>query len=128
MMPTGFSIATRWRLHTKYPHAGIVIDGNLYDATLDHGLAESLLDDAPNWDLFKLPSDPEIIERFYAREGAQYDVVSLFAFVFPCRVRDSRRVYCYEWCWYAMTGENPYFRVTPEMLLAQLQKMKGAEP
>jgi hypothetical protein len=27
-------------------------------------------------------------------------------------------MYCYEWCWLAITGVNPRRRVTPEDLLA----------
>lgn len=113
-----FNTLTRWRLHTAYPHAGIVIDGELYHSTYTKGLHKVPFDPA-GWDLFDVKgSDHYARAAFNARQGAPYDAFSLLAFLLPWRVRDSRRLYCYEWCWLAMTTTNPSERITPEKLLA----------
>lgn len=117
-LPRLFSLATRARLVTQWPHAGMVVDNELMHATLSDGLHATEFD-PHGWDLLALPDsmDPLIRARFLERKGAQYDALSLLAFVLPWRISDSRRVYCYEWCWQAMTGANPNWRVTPEQLL-----------
>ena len=123
-LPALFSKATRARLVTAWPHAGIVADGELMHATLSKGLHAETFE--PNgWDLLRLPESakPLIKQRFKERQGAEYDAFGLLAFVLPWRVSDSRRVYCYEWCWQAMTGENPHWRVTPEQLLWAAHQM-----
>jgi hypothetical protein len=122
LLPRLFNLATRWRLHTKYPHAGIVIDGTLYHTTLTEGL-HAVPFDPEGWDVFEFGrSDAYARAAFNARLGAEYDAISLLAFLLPWRVRDSRRLYCYEWCWLAMTAENPGVRITPEMLLVLVNK------
>lgn len=113
-----FNTLTRWRLHTEYPHAGIVIDGELYHSTYSEGLHKVPFD-PQGWELFDVKgSDHYVRAAFNARKGAPYDAFSLLAFLLPWRVRDSRRLYCYEWCWLAMTATNPSERITPEKLLA----------
>jgi hypothetical protein len=113
-----FNLATRWRLHTDYPHAGIVIDGSLYHTTYSRGLHRSPFS-PDGWDVFEVDAEPSYVRAmFNVRKGAKYDAISLLAFLLPWRIRDSRRLYCYEWCWLAITGENPSERVTPEKLLA----------
>jgi hypothetical protein len=117
-----FSIATRWRLHTKYPHAGIVVEGTLYHTTLNKGLHSEPFN-PEGWDVFDFGrSDAYARAAFNARKGAAYDAFSLIAFVLPWRARDSRRLYCYEWCWLAMTAENPDVKITPEDLLVLVNK------
>lgn len=114
-----FNIATRWRLHTVYPHSGIVIGNQLYHTTYSNGL-HAVDFDPEGWELFDVGgSDSYAVSAFNALRGSDYDAISLLAFLLPWRVRDSRRLYCYEWCWLAMTGENPSRRITPEMLLAR---------
>lgn len=117
-----FNALTRWRLHTDYPHAGIVIDGSLYHTTYTRGLHRVPFT-PDGWDVFDVDVDPSFVRSvFNARKGAAYDAISLLAFILPWRVRDSRRLYCYEWCWLALTGQNPSGRVTPEKLLALILK------
>lgn len=111
----------RARLVSQYCHGGIVIDGCLYHATSANGLHCLKPGEwAPeNWDLIGVGADRETAWRMWLRYGgAKYDWFSLLAFV-GLRTRDSERMYCFEWCWMAITGENPGFRVTPEMLLAK---------
>lgn len=117
-LPGLFAKATRARLLTQWPHAGMVIDGILTHATLAGGLHMERWNPA-GWDVVQLPDScaPILRQRYQQRAGARYDALSLLAFVAPWRVSDSRRLYCYEWCWYAMTGANPHWRVTPEQLL-----------
>ena len=117
-----FNIVTRWRLHTDYPHAGIVIDSSLYHTTFDRGLHRVPFS-PDGWDLFPVDVSPHDVKSLYlVRKGAKYDAISLLAFVLPWRVRDSKRLYCFEWCWLALTGSNPSGRVTPEKLLAYIAK------
>lgn len=132
--PPGFARAafhhlTAARLLTKYPHAGIVIDGVLTHATRSHGVHQVPFD-PDGWDLFKLPEhEPAIYgpATLDSMIGLPYDTISLLGFVVPGRVSDSRALYCYEVCYRYMTGVNPSFRVTPEMLLVELAKWHGLE-
>lgn len=117
-----FNRLTRWRLHTDYPHSGIVIGGDLYHTTYKDGLHREDFN-AQGWELFATDSDAGYVRAaFNARKGAAYDAFSLLAFILPWRVRDSRRLYCYEWSWLALTASNPSDRVTPEKLLAYIAK------
>jgi hypothetical protein len=104
---------------SQYSHAGIVVNGRLLHATSGKGLhAVEPRDWSPErWDLIDFGGDDAAVEATFRQyEGAHYDWFSLLAFV-GLRVRDSRRMYCFEWCWLAMTGLVPTKRITPEMLL-----------
>lgn len=109
----------RARLVSQYCHGGVVIDGWLYHATSARGLHALKPGEwtPERWELIDIDADKEVAWRMWLRYGgAQYDWLSLLAFV-GLRVRDSRRMYCFEWCWLAMTGQVPTWRITPEMLL-----------
>ncbi|MFA5898074.1 MAG: hypothetical protein WC829_03055 [Hyphomicrobium sp.] len=105
------------RLVTDYPHAGIVIGDLLYHASAKGGL-QCVPYTPERWELIELGDDfdADALESFEKYQGAGYDWVSLLAFAF-ISARDSKRFYCYEWCYLAMTGKNPTSRVTPETLL-----------
>lgn len=78
-----------------------------------------------NWDLFDVGGDDdEALWHFTKHKGAKYDWLSLLAFI-GANARDSKRFYCFEWCWLAMTGGIPKTRITPEMLLAFSTKVKN---
>jgi len=115
--PKLFSRLTRLRLMTRYPHGGIVVDGVLYHATFKNQLnCEDFNPDG--WDLFHVPVNRNVVLlRFFRSYGAKYDWISLLAFIVPWRVSMSEWFYCYEWCWFALTGEMPKRRITPEDLL-----------
>lgn len=108
------------RLVSQYCHGGIVIGGRMYHATSERGLhVLEARDWTPeHWVLIDLGDErnDETLALFERHKGAQYDWVSLLAFV-GLPARDGERFYCFEWCWLAMTGEHPKFRVTPEMLV-----------
>jgi hypothetical protein len=110
------STLIKWRLHTNYPHAGIVEDGVLYEMTT-RGLikSKSLLD---GWDLFPVVPKQSADNLYKKLLGIKYDYVSEIAFVLPIKIRDAKRMYCYEFCYRVMTGDNPSSKVTPELLLA----------
>lgn len=113
-----FSRLTRARLITRYPHAGIVIDGRLLDITAKHGMRDTVLTDVDQWDLFYVDVDKSLVlERFHECTDCKYDWVSLLAFVLPWRVSVRRWLYCFEWAFVALTGDLPGRRVTPEDLL-----------
>lgn len=104
------------RLVSDYGHAGIVIGDRLYHATSRGGLHVTTFTPA-NWELIDVGGDDgRALELFGEYVGAEYDWFSLLAFV-GLRIRDSERMYCFEWCWLAMTGEHPKRRVTVENLL-----------
>ena len=105
------------RLVTDYPHAGIVIGNTLYHSTARHGLISQEFQ-TENWELIDIGKDRDFdaLALFDKLQGASYDWFSLLAFAL-ISARDSERFYCYEWCYLAMTGENPSKRVTPEMLM-----------
>lgn len=125
-IPKLFSKLTRARLITRYPHAGIVIDNVIYHSTFADGLHSELFD-ADGWQLFAIDvSIQEVLQRYIKVSGARYDWLSLMAFVVPWRVSVSKWMYCYEWCWYAITGDLPNRRVTPEDLLTYSRGLHGS--
>ena len=126
--PGVFSRLTRWRLHTTFPHAGIVVDGVLFHATFADGLhVMDFKDDG--WQLYPIElTQDRVWEIYYQHKGARYDWFSLLAFVLPWRVSVRRWLYCYEWAFLAMTGAAPGIRVTPEILLDLAHKQKGSPP
>ncbi|MGL6010233.1 MAG: hypothetical protein ACRC0J_01785 [Shewanella oncorhynchi] len=107
------------RLVSQYCHGGIVIDGTLYHSTSAKGLHDVDKWNPSEWDLVELGSDRDdaALDLFCRYHGAGYDWVSLIAFA-GLKVRDSSRMYCFEWCYFAMTGVQPRFRVTPEVLMS----------
>jgi hypothetical protein len=119
-----FHWITAARLVTRYPHAGIVIDDMLYHSNLSNGLhSERFL--PAGWDLFEVAdADGLALPRFVDLESTPYDIFGLLAFILPWNVSDSSRLYCYEWCWLAITGTQPRRRVTPEDLLALIASKK----
>lgn len=113
-----FHYITQARLLTRYPHAGIVQGGMLMHCTRSHGLHATPFDH-DGWHLFPLPYRPWQEGLFERLKGTPYDTFSLLAFATPFDASDSARLYCYEWAWLWLTGENPGKRVTPEMLLVE---------
>lgn len=118
-----FHTLTRARLLTRYPHSGIVQDGMLMHSILSKGVHREPFDPA-GWLLIPITPAIDPATAFELLEGTPYDWFSLLAFVLPWRVRNSDRLYCYEWCWLAMTGTVHPGRVTPEMLLALAHRLK----
>ncbi len=123
--------AIKERLVSRYCHGGIVIEGVLSHSNAAHGLHElSPTEWEPSkWVIVDVGTsrDTAAIDLYERYEGARYDWFSLLAFV-GLRVRDKRRLYCFEWCWLALTGEAPTKRITPEMLLAKAVEMRDAAP
>lgn len=85
-----FNTLTRWRLHTEYPHAGIVIDGELYHSTYSEGLHKVPFD-PQGWELFDVKgSDHYVRAVFNARKGARrmtQSVCSLSCCLGGCAIR-----------------------------------------
>jgi hypothetical protein len=116
--------AIKLRIVTNYPHSGIVIDGDLYHATAQHGvIAEPF--DPEGWEVFDIGGDDaRALSLFKEQEHKGYDWVSLFAFVMV-NASDSQRWYCFELSFYLMTGKRPGDRVTPETLLIEAKKLEA---
>lgn len=127
--PRLFSWLTRWRLHTAYPHAGIVAGGLLYHSTFAHGLASEPAQLGADWELVPLAGleADDVAAWFEHLGGARYDWFSLLGFVLPWRVSKRSWLYCYEWAHTVMTGQLSRERVTPELLLALAIKMKAEQ-
>jgi hypothetical protein len=115
-----FARLIRWRLVTDYPHAGIVAGATLFHSTLADGVhPKDWPATAGGWLLLPTTVPMEVaMERIGHRVGLPYDWPSLLAFVLPVSVRWSKADYCFEFCWYVLTGERPIGRVTAEQLLA----------
>jgi len=112
-----FTQLTKWRLVTKYPHAGMVIDGVLYQSTFAKGV-HSISFESNGWDLYECNIDKnELKSRFESVKGAKYDWFSLFAFVLPFKIYVVQSFYCYELSYFMLTGKKTTLRVTPEDLL-----------
>lgn len=116
-----FAQLTKTRLVTLYPHAGIVVDDILYEATFKHGV-RAIKFDSTGWDLFKInkTDKSDLITRFKQVEGRPYDWFSLLAFVLPLRASVAQWFYCYELCSFMLDGNIPNKRVTPEILLTKV--------
>jgi hypothetical protein len=116
-----FANLTRARLVTQYPHAGIMIDGVLYEATFKHGV-RSVKFDQTGWHLFTIDKvdKNDLLTRFKQVEGRPYDWFSLLGFVVPFRVTVAKWFYCYELCSFMLDGNIPAKRVTPETLLTKV--------
>lgn len=112
--------AIKARLVSDYCHGGVVIGDALYHATAAHGLNALPAGcwTPEHWDLFDFGDSHDADARllFMLNEGAAYDWIGLLAFE-GLPFNDPAKLYCFEWCWFAMTGNRPTFRVTPEMLV-----------
>lgn len=121
------------RLVTEFPHAGIVINGTLFHATARHGFCKADDYTPERWELIDLGSERDAIALAKAEEllalGTGYDFAEILDFtplhwavklarkVPELRVLLDNLLYCYQWCYLAMTGKYPAERVTAETLL-----------
>jgi hypothetical protein len=122
-----FSKYTRWRLKTQYPHCGIVIDGQLCHSTFQNNLHWSAYIPA-EYDLFETNIfDKTVLERYEFVKTNKYDYLGLLSFLLPFKLGEKNSLYCYEWAWFALTGNLPEQKITPEILLVQiwLKKIPG---
>lgn len=118
-------------LCTDYPHAGIVIGGTLYHSNAEHGLHAVSEFSPEKWVLIDLgdEADEKVVQTFEQLKGTPYDWLELFDFtVLRNGMKIVRKIpgvgdklgewmYCYQWCYLAMTGQRPVKRVTAETLL-----------
>lgn len=119
------SWAIKAQLVSKYSHGGIVINGAMYHSTSARGLHRLAPGEwtPESWDIFDVEGFDEVaLALFDKHQGAAYDWLSLLAFVRIRGARDASKMYCFEWCWLAMTLHVNDERVTPEMLLTWLRK------
>lgn len=109
--------AIKARLVSQYCHGGIVVGDVLMHANAAKGLHATREFDPTQWHLYPADVSADIVLQRFAELGEiDYDWFSLLAFV-GLRASDSKRMYCFEWCYFALTGINPSLRVTPEMLI-----------
>ena len=114
------SWAIKTRLVSQYSHGGIVIDGNLYYSNAQYGLHCVPVGwwEPEKWDIFELgdSGDAFALALYETRKGAKYDWPGLLAFI-GADIYTKGKLYCFEWCWIAMTQPELKIRVTPELLL-----------
>jgi hypothetical protein len=116
----------KWRLKTQYPHAGVVVGNKVFHTTLKDGLHQSEFD-PEYWTTFNVTgvSDVQALAAWHRWKYTPYDWFSLLGFELPVVARDRKSLYCYEWVWLVLTGENPTTKVTPESILVLLLKDKN---
>jgi hypothetical protein len=115
-------ISTKARLVSQYCHGGMVVDNELLHVNTKYGLHKETDWTPENWDLFEVKTDKQrILDLYETYKGTPYDWFSLIAFV-GVSASDSDKLYCFEWMYLALTGQNPNFRVTPEILLTEAFK------
>lgn len=114
------------RLVSAYCHGGIVIGDTLMHATASHGLCSTTFT-PERWDLIDLgPAlDARGLALFEKHKGAHYDWLGLVPFIEPIPMGSDDKFYCFEWCWFVLTGQRPRGLVTPERLLKKTIEMKG---
>jgi hypothetical protein len=123
-----FAALTRWRLVTAYPHAGVVVDGQLVHSTLAHGVHADI------YDAFAMAAVADHA-RADARAWTASGIAWVFhttgsvclAFVLPLSMRWSKGDYCFEFCWYVLTGQKSTGLVTAEQLLAVAAQQMAAQ-
>lgn len=111
-------LAIKFRIVSEYSHAGMYDGVYLYDITATDNMKKHVLEDKENWDFFVAPVTYDELEvRYLKYMKYKYDWFSLLAFL-GLKARDSDRLYCFEWCYIVLTGNNPSVKITPEKLLA----------
>lgn len=130
-----FCWVIKTRLVSQYSHGGMVIDGELYHITAAGGYQ---INPPGTWTPAKwdLIPDPDVdvamaIIRFHdaaapAIKGWRlwlwkrlkgYDYFGLLAFV-GVGIKASFLMYCFELMQYMRTGQEPNYRITPEVLMS----------
>lgn len=116
------------RLVTRYPHGGIVIGNTLFHSTSRKGVHATDDWTPDRWELYDVGGDDErALDCFRKRERNGYDWVGLLPFI-GVPGSDSKRDYCFELCFYMMTGVRSNGLVTAETLLSIAMQEKRYEP
>jgi len=120
-----FNRYTRWRLHTQFPHAGIVVGTYLYHSTFLRGVHKVPFVNDGNWTLFKTKVDAKTIaQRFQNIKGLRYDWKGLLSFVIPFYTGLTKWLFCYEVAYYLLIEKFATEIVTPEILLCKVLNEK----
>lgn len=103
---TVWSAINRHTLRTQWSHSATEVRGRLYESTALKGdQAHAGVRDYPltpeyaaHFEWFDLGNahDDEALAAYDLIRGHCYDYISLFSFLLPARIRDSRREYCHE--------------------------------
>jgi len=111
-------LAIKFRIVSEYSHGGIYDGIYMYDITAKDNMSKYVLESKDGWDFFPADISKDDLEiRYLEYMQHKYDWFSLLSF-FGLKARDSDRLYCFEWCYIALTGRNPSVKITPEKLLA----------
>ena len=116
-----FNRYTRWRLHTQFPHCGVVVGDTLFHSTMKSGVYSVKFENNDEWVLFPTQICCEkVLERFEFVKGTHYDWLGLLAFIVPFRTDLGKWLFCYELAHYLLKGERLTELVTPETLLCEI--------
>ncbi len=118
-----FESATRFFTHGKYSHVELVIpdvEGTCvcYSSSMrDGGVRKKVMTlDLDKWDLLEVKASTRDIEYYYSNtENCNYDLRGALGCVFPSR-ESSRKYFCSEWCFNAITGSKDGWRFSPNDL------------
>lgn len=112
----------RQRLASRWSHSAVMIDGVVYQATAIHGVSDQP-QNPEMFDWYDVKGDDQLfLRRVQERLGRGYDWFSLFAFIPFVKARYSKADYCFEFCYFVMTGKSPNDKITPEVLLLELNQ------
>jgi len=110
----------RIRLCSQWCHAGVVINGVLYQSNATRGLHATEDWNPENWTLIDLgpARDEQALALFDVHEDAPYDWLGVLGFALPVR-GERRAMYCFEWCAVALGAPRARWQ-TPERLLTHI--------
>jgi hypothetical protein len=112
----------RWRICSRWCHAGIAIGDMLLQSNPKHGLHATLDWEPSKWTLIDTGIEDDhmaALALFAERKGARYDWLGVLGFALPWLRAGSRRLYCFAWCALAIGASDARWQ-TPERLLAHI--------
>lgn len=119
--PSLFNRYTCWRLHTQFPHAGVVVGDMLLHSTMKSGVHSVKFQNNGEWVLFPTQiSCEKVLQRFEKVKGTHYDWLGLLAFIVPFETDLGKWLFCYELAHLLLKGERPTELVTPEILICEI--------
>jgi hypothetical protein len=119
---TFYAWVIRQRLASRWSHSAVMIDGIVYQATAKYKVSTEL-QNPEEFDWYDIGGDDYVyLQRAKKRLGKHYDWFSLLAFIPFVKARNADSDYCFEFCYFVMTGNNPSDKITPEVLLLECLK------
>ena len=113
-----FSLITRSRINTNYPHGAIVIGDELFHITAFKNVVQEPFLHPEEYDLWETDVPAYVAkQRFKQNQHLGYDYFGLLVFIVFWNATDSSRDYCFEFCHRLLKGFVPRRKIRPEDLL-----------